>query len=474
MTVSRRTLLTGAAGGVAALTLPGCGQNLETTDVVVIGAGLAGLNAARQLQREGASVIVLETAARVGGRVETLYDADGSPEIGAADIGTIYHRILATAGDLGLEVKEWPGGMPSYLFHFNGKGFTAKEWPDLDINPFEGKLRKVNPSGVTQFYLPRPNPLPDLSAWRSQEFAEFDIPLDQFLLEQGAPEGVLPYALVGQQFDELSMLSALGLLRGHRFTLSVMETAFAEGKPIRYFMAGGMGRLTDAMAGSLNREVRLNHRVTSMEQDADGITVRCDNGARVRGKFAICTAPFSVVRNIGITPALPPLMADAVDQIPYGHATSVILNILEPFWEEDGLPPNMWTDLPIDRAFLMPSPIGENDHLWVFTTGPADLAKRGWSDDEIARFVVAELEKVRPSTKGRLEPLGVRAWTTDPTCLGTYAFLAPGQTQRFGSLLAEPVERLYFAGEHTAVANLGIEGAMESGETATRGILGRL
>ena len=53
-------------------------------------------------------------------------------------------------------------------------------------------------------------------------------------------------------------------------------------------------------------------------------------------------------------------------------------------------------------AFLMPSPIGADDHLWVFTTGRADLSKRGWSDDEMARFAIAELEKVRPSTKGRL------------------------------------------------------------------------
>jgi monoamine oxidase len=128
----------------------------------------------------------------------------------------------------------------------------------------------------------------------------------------------------------------------------------------------------------------------------------------------------------------------------------------------------MWTDLPIERAFINPSTIGDGQHLWVFTTGPADLSRRGWSDAEIAEFVVRELGRVRPSTIGRVEPVGVRAWTRDPTTLGTYAARAPGQIKRFGQLFSEPAGRLIFAGEHTAEQNLGIEGAMESGEHAAR------
>jgi monoamine oxidase len=466
--VTRRDFVTGAARGAATLALAGCSGSTTATDVVVIGAGLAGLNAARALEKQGARVTVLEASDRIGGRVQTLDDAPGAPEIGAADVGTIYTRVLATIDELGLEIKPWPGGMPNYWFHFQGQGFTSAEWPELDINPFAGKLRNVNPSGIAQFFMPRPNPLPDLGAWLNEEFASYDVPHGEFLAAQGADAQALRYALIGQQFDSLDKLSTLWMLRTGRFALTSMEAAFAAGKPIRYFVAGGMSRLTDAMAASLAREVRLGHRVTAIEQDGGGVTVNCDNGQRLRAQIAICTAPLTILRQMRISPALPALMAEAVQQIPYGQGTSVILNVTAPYWEQDGLPANMWTDLPIERAFINPSTIGEGEHLWVFSTGPADLAGRGWTDDEIASFVVTELARVRPSTVGRLEPVGVRAWTRDPMTLGTYAARAPGQIERFGQLFSEPAGRLIFAGEHAAELNLGIEGAMEAGEHAAR------
>lgn len=466
MTTTRRDFLQASAGSVASVALAGCGRGGKAADVIVIGAGLAGLHAARSLEKQGARVVVLEASKRIGGRVQTLDGVEGAPEIGAADVGTIYKRILATTKELGVEIRPWPGGMPSYWYHFQGRGFTAQQWPDLDINPLDGKLRKVAPSGVTQALMPRPNPLPDLNAWLAPDFAEYDVPYGEFLAEQGASVDALKYALIGQQYDSLDELSALWMMRAARFSLTAMEAAFAAGNPIRYFVAGGMSRLTDAMAASLAGDLRVDHRVTSIEQEAGSVTVSCANGERLRASFAICTAPLTVARNIGMTPALPPLMGEAVQQIPYGQATSVILNIREPYWEIDELPASMWTDLPIERAFINPSTVGDGEHLWVFTTGPGDLARRELSDQAMGEFVLAQLHRVRPSTVGRLEVVGIRSWTRDATTLGTYAGRAPGQIQRFGRVFAEPAGRLMFAGEHTADQNLGIEGAMESGEHA--------
>ena len=466
MTLTRRTFVAGASAGLVSTMLPGCGRKPETADVIVIGAGLAGLQTARLLEQAGATVVVLEASARLGGRVQTLSDRPGGPELGAADIGPVYSRVLETAAALNLTPEPWPGGMPSFWFHVRGQGFTADQWPDLDINTFEAKLKKVNPSGAARPFMPRPNPLPDLGAWLTEEFARYDVPYGQFLVDQGAPPDVLEYARVGAQFADLNDISALWMLRGGRVSAASMRMAFAEGKPVRYFMPGGMSRLIAAMATSLTGDVRLNHRVTALDQDASSITVSCANGAQLRGQFAVCTMPLPVLRQVAITPALTETAAAAVQQIPYGAATSVVFHVHEPFWEEDELPANMWTDTPIQRAFLNPSPTGEGDHLWVFTTGAADLSQRGWPDEEIARFVLEQLGKLRPSTQGRLELSGVRAWTRDPFVLGTYASRAPGQIRQFGNSLAAPQNRLVFAGEHTAERYAGMEGAMESAQRA--------
>lgn len=475
MTITRRKFVGDATVTAASLALPGCARDMDTADVVVIGAGISGLHAARLLERAGASVVVLEGASRVGGRIETLFDKDGSPEVGAADIGTIYYRMLKAAEELGLETEQWPSMTPSYWYHFNGKAFTAKQWPEIDVNDLEGKLRNIAPSGIAQYFLPKTMPLPTIDSWSEEEFAGFDIPYGRYLSEQGASPEALKYVLTGWQFDELDDVSALWQLRLAKFFMVAMEQAFATGEPLRYYMKGGMGRLTDGMAASLVREVRLDHWVTAIEQDSGGVTVRCRNGSRLRAQFVICAAPLTTVRNMAIEPALPLLLAQAVNEIPYGTGTSVLLDIASPYWEKDGLPPNFWTDLPlIETAFVMPSPVGGNDHLWVFTTGRLDASRGDMTEQEIFQATIKEVNRVRPSTIGALEPLAIRSWTRDPHTLGTYASRAPGQPQRFAKVFTEPAGRLMFAGEHAAVRDYGLEGAMEAAETAVNAVLANL
>lgn len=470
MKVNRRLLLGGAIAALAGGTLL-ARRRPERADAVIVGAGLAGLNAARQLEGAGAKVIVLEAAQRVGGRVNTLYAAPGAPELGAADVGALYARVLDTANTLGLGLTPWPADLPEYWFHLHGRAFTAGDWPTLDVNPLAGSLRSLPPPALAFQFMPRPNPLPDLGAWLKDEYQALDLPLGQFLRANGAPDAAMPYITIGTQFDSLDDTSALWQLRGGKFASLAFETAQASNSPLRYFINGGTSRLSDAMAAALNSPVRLGHGVVAIENSADGVTVECGDGRRFRAPTAICAVPLPVLRKIAISPALPGLAAEAVEQIPYGAATSVVLHVKERFWEIDGMPPNIWSDLPIQRAFLNPSPTGEGEHLWVFTTGPADLARRDLPDEELGRFVLAELNRVRPSTVGRLEVAGVRSFTRDPLTLGTYASRAPGQIKRFGNVLAQPVGRLHFAGEHTAELNSGMEAAMESGERAALAVL---
>ena len=466
MRITRRRVLAGAMGGAATGLLSGCAPPTEKADVIVIGAGLAGLHAARLLESLGASVIVLEANSRVGGRVNTRYDADGAPELGAADVGALYARVLDTAAELEVPLAPWPDSPPGYWFHIGGKAFTAEQWPELNINPLQGDLRAVSPAALSRMFLPRPNPLPRLGAWLDDEFAALDGPYGDYLQSQGAPAAALPLLEIGAQLGSLDAESALWKLHGIKFSMESMGTAMAQNLPLRQYVPGGMSRLTDAMAASLQSEVRLEHAVRGIENGADSVAVSCSNGRRFAAEFAICTLPLPALRQVALTRPLPELANAAVNDIPYGRATSVVLRVVEPYWEADGLPPNLWSDTVLQRAFLNPSPTGEGNHLWVFSTGSADLSGSDMTEAEIGEYVLRKVNELRPSTVGRLAVGAVRAFTRDPLAGGTYATRAPGQVQRFKNVLAQPLGRLLLAGEHTAELNSGMEGAMESGERA--------
>ncbi len=466
MRITRRRLLAGATGGAAAHLLGACAPGPERADVVVLGAGLSGLNAARLLESLGANVIVLEASGRIGGRVDTRYDAEGAPELGAADVGTLYARVIDTAAELNVALEPWPDSPPGYWFHIGGETFTAAQWPDLAGNPLQGDLRAINPSAISRAFMPRPHPLPALGAWAEDDYQALDMPYGEYLASLGAPPEAMPLLQIGTQLDSLNAESALWKLRGIKFQMESIATAMAQKQPFRKYVPGGMSTLTDAMAASLQAEVRLQHAVVAIDNRTDGVTVTCANGTRFAADFVICTLPLPALRKVALSRPLPGVAAEALNEIPYGRATSVVLQILEPYWEVDGMPPNFWTDTVLQRAFLNPSPTGEGQHLWVFNTGTADLSGRGWTAAEIGEYVLQQLNELRPSTVGRLAVGAVRSFTRDPLVGGTYATRAPGQVQRFRNVLAETFDRLLVAGEHTALLNSGMEGAMESGERA--------
>jgi monoamine oxidase len=107
-------------------------------------------------------------------------------------------------------------------------------------------------------------------------------------------------------------------------------------------------------------------------------------------------------------------------------------------------------------AWLMGDMAAELDHL---------------PPDEIGRLVIADIERIRPAARGRLELLGVHSWGADPHAAGAWAYFRPGQVGRFAAGMGAPHGRIHFCGEQLAVSARGMEGAMESAERAARAIL---
>jgi monoamine oxidase len=471
--LSRRRLLHlagGAALATAAEALAGCGRRGGSPepgwDVIVIGAGLAGLNAALLLQDQGLRVLVLEADTRVGGRVRTLDDLPGRPEAGGTEIGSGYARVRDMVTRLGnLPLQRWMETVElPFALHVDGQLLGAQSWSGSTLNRLAGQERAApGPFALGGLYATQPSPLPDLDSWLSDAATPLDIPYGGYLRARGASDEALRFINVGTPSENVDTTSALWMHRG----LRSFETMGSVDSLER--ITSGASRLPEGMAGLLKETVRIGTPVKAIATTSDGVEVRDAAGKTYRARFAVSAVPLTILRGIAIEPALPPLQAEAVRTIPYDHMTSVFFAVREPFWQVDGMPAGLWSNGSLGRMLLFTD--AEHPYLWV---NISDDRYRTTPDAEVLQRVQADFAAARPSTVGRIDPLAVMNWSAHPWLKGHMAYRAPGQIARFRMNVADPHGRIHFAGEHTAVLMAGMEGAMESGERAALEILQRL
>jgi monoamine oxidase len=480
VSLSRRRFLAGGGAGADAALASGAlslaaprrarAADRFDADVIVIGAGLAGLYAALTLQGEGAKVRVLEASQRIGGRVWTLDGVTGRPEAGGSEVGSGYARILDMMQKLGnLPTERWMDAFEiRAALHAGGVLMKVEDWATSPVNPFTDREKTPGAGGpfsLNALYALRPSPLTSAESWLDPAVAaQFDVSHAEFLRGRGASERAIEW--IGD------LLTPDGAERVS--TLWQMRSSFLEGSMggVAGLMRikGGMSRFTDGMAARLQRPVDMGIRVTRIAADgADGLVVQDARRRRLRAKHVICTVPLTMLRGIALEPALPSLQAAAVREVPYSHGLSIFFHVDAPYWEVDGLPPSLRTTSSIGNVFRVRYDGGH--YLWNYKSGRRNAPYRKLSEAEIRRRASEELFAARPSLKGRITPLAVVDWDRYEWTQGHLAYRAPGQIARFGKVLGEPLGRLHFAGEHTAVTATGMEGAMESGERAAFEVL---
>jgi len=480
MRLSRRRFLGAAALAAGSAALPpavNAASRGATTaaiaapfdaDVIVIGAGLSGLQAAQLLEEGGLTVLVLEGDTRVGGRVRTLLDLPERPEAGGSEVGAYYARVLEQIRRFGIQTRKLDFGGLDFALQVGDRLLPGKEWPESPLNTIPGAARRANPAFLDLAYLPKDTGLAELDSWLTTARQTPDPSLAQKYRELGANEQALRFLQLASQGDDLSQESWFWNLRKKRASdwgRQATGGGFMQ-------VVGGMSQVPIAMAGALQRPPQLGVIVTAIEtRGPDGVIVHARGGRRYRSRFAICTQPLTTLRATTITPALPPLQAEAVAKIPYGHGTSVFMRIAEPFWTVDGLGSSLWSDGAAGRAYDWTTPSGR--YIWSFLSGIANRPVRRLDDADTVRYALRVLTAARPSMRGRVEPIGLMNWSRHPFSRGTYAYRAPSQIARYGNVAADVHDNLHFAGEHTAVLLQGMEGAMESGERAALEVLAR-
>jgi monoamine oxidase len=473
--ISRRTLLRGltAAALWPAATARSAVRATTQSDVIVIGAGLSGLHAASLLAGEGAKVTVLEGKNRLGGRLESFYDLPGAPEAGGDSIMGGYARVLSTVRSLRLELVDhapWRG-LSKPEIALGGRVIPRSEWPTHPDNLLpEGARDEFPGRRFFQKVVREHNPLARQEDWLLPESRALDESVYEFLRALGWSDET-----IAQNYE-------INIGRGtSAYDCSILTWYFriawdanqAQFGPLAAKIKGGNQRLPEAMAAQLPGDVLLQRRVVGVSQTAAGVEVLTDNGERHLARRAICALPVPPLRWVGFDPVLPPALARATKVLPAMMINKTVLQATEPFWEDDGLDPTMWTDSALGEVGALRQIPGSDEITGLVARARGFNAQRldRLGESAARALVVSEYEKLRPAARGKIRAVGYKSWSMDPFAGGTWTEWGPGQVHDYLPAFSEPFGHVRFCGEHTSVANRGMEAAMESGEAAALGML---
>ncbi|MED5812451.1 NAD(P)/FAD-dependent oxidoreductase [Mycolicibacterium sp. 050232] len=417
----------------------------EQATVVVVGAGVSGLTAARELHRRGIDVVVLEAADRLGGRTMSETTALGSTvDLGGQWIGHGHRRLTALADELGLTRYQMHTGPMPGLIH-RSRPLSAVSPAVLMAGAVLAGLEMLSRTGVPQ-------------RWN-------DITVESWLhrVPGRTPRRLLEVIAAVSwtaDLDRHSVYAAARMIRQQGGVLTMLST---KGGAQDSLLVEGMRGLAAGLAADLDSRIRLGHRVVSIRRDDCGVTVQTTAGA-VRASKVIVTVPAPVAASINYDPPLPPDRAQLADHTYMGSVYKAIAVYDDPFWRRRRGGELIVLDGPGSGVFDTSPPDGPG-HLCVLIGGPAARELDGLSADARQKAVLEPLiGHIGPEV---LDPVSwhEKSWHTDEYAGGGYMALPIAGT--LGGLLpwpCEPVGHIHWAGTETASDHAGyIEGAIESG-----------
>ena len=444
-------------------------------DVCVVGAGYAGLTAARRLSQGGKTVVVLEARDRVGGRIWTHRLSDGSPvDRGGAWLGPRHDAIFGLAREVGASTyKTWVKGAHLLI----GEGRTRR---------YRGLIPKISPLAIitialAQMKLDRmAKHVPVDAPWMARRADEWDSRTVAWWLERSGIRTTIARDLFEMavrglftgDLNEVSFLHLLFLVRAH----GSINTLFSiEGGSQENMVEGGAGSIAQRIAEDLGDAVRLSAPVRSITEREDHVDVDADDLA-VSARRVVVAVPPALTLEIEFDPVVPPDRLTLYRSAVAGPETKTLVVYDEPFWRGDGFSGQTSEPGSVAEVTLDASPAsGRPGVIAAFTFGPVaarvDALDRGERRRALVDALTARLGRRAASPSEVIET----AWWREEWTRGcSFAHLPPGILTRFGPLVREPFGRVHWAGTETSTTSHGaIDGAVRSGERAAAEILDR-
>jgi monoamine oxidase len=445
----------------------------QRVDVVVVGAGLAGLTAARDLLAADRSVLVLEARNRVGGRLLNHTLVGGAVvELGGQWVGPTQDRVLALAGELGV------GMFPTYIEgeHFLAIDGEVKRYGGDDFALPKDALADVGETQQRLQEMAQTVPLDE--PWRAAQAVAWDAQTaDAWLAANSKTRIALGYwrtlipALFSAEASEMSLLHLLFYCRSGGALERLVATS---GGAQESRLEGGSQRLASLLADRLGDIVRLGAPVTAIRQDDGGVEVTHDGGGVIKAGRAIVAVPPTLAGRIRYSPALPPIRDQLTQQVPMGYVTKVQVAYPEPFWRAEGLSGSVFSLDDVVSVIFDNSPSDLSCGVLLGFVEGAHARRAGkLPPDERRDLILSVLARYFGPRAAHPAEYIERDWAAEEWSRGCYGGrFGTGGWTGYGEALREAVGCVHWAGTETAeVWNGYMDGAVRSGERAAREVL---
>lgn len=485
MSLTRRELI--ASAGLTGIVAMGLNQSSSAgvlpsqVDVVVVGAGLSGLMAARQLKQSGKTVHILEARNRTGGRmVRKLTESGHFVDLGGQWGGQSHHRLRTLVSELGLETFQvYKEGKASLVW--NNQNILADVATDYDegllflnsaqIGQTQEEVDKAK--STLRLYRQLVDTVDHGAPWRTPNAVELDrITIDSWLKR---------YSDSTLSTFMLEILSNVGGSGGFdAWDASMLHSIWTQAispqrdYPESWLIKGAAGQVAELLTKELADNITLNSPVNVIDQDDNSVQVTDGNGRKISAKAAIVAIPPPLRQRISFQPALRAETRSFLQRNPMGSMIKVLAIFDHSFWRQRGM-----SGLGIGNQntlqFMADSspPVGKPGVIASFITASRAVEFQQLPDNEQRSAVLSDLTAYLGSDAAQPKELILQNWNQEDWSSGAFtSYVTPGAWTTYGEYWQEPHGRVHWAGTEASMRWRGyLEGALEAAAHAADSIL---